>query len=80
MKTIKEKWESYLKDVMPESAGAIQLLETRRAFYAGAHALFTLMSENVSQGDDVTAQDEAFMETIPRELAEFVADINRGKA
>jgi len=45
MSTIREAWESYRHDVMPEHVSPVQELETCRAFYAGAAALLgTMMS------------------------------------
>jgi hypothetical protein len=34
-------WEKYLRQVMPSGAGAVQIEETRRAFYAGGFAVFS---------------------------------------
>lgn len=44
MNTVKEKWESYLREVVPANAGPVQVEECRRAFYAGAGSLLNITS------------------------------------
>jgi hypothetical protein len=36
MAKIRQAWQSYCRDVIPKTAGTVQITETRRAFYAGA--------------------------------------------
>jgi len=43
MKTVFEEWKSYERDVVPPDAPAVQREECRRAFYAGAFAMFGLV-------------------------------------
>ena len=51
--TIQEGVDSYLKNVVPKTAGQAQILETTRAFYAGAFWVCQIMAgigaENVSE-------------------------------
>ena len=42
MKPIEEYWNSY-RAILPKDAGATQIIETRRAFYAGAEALYAAL-------------------------------------
>ena len=43
MKTIFSEWQSFERDVVPAAAPAIQREEMRRAFYAGAQAMYALV-------------------------------------
>lgn len=41
--TLRDQWDAFERDVLPASAGRIQRLETRRAFYAGMGAMMHLV-------------------------------------
>jgi hypothetical protein len=41
--TIEEGFDSYKRDVIPETAGALQVSECKRSFYAGAGLMFGRM-------------------------------------
>lgn len=45
MKTVREQWTSYAEGVLPKTAGTNQIIETQRAFYAGAWAMYQLALE-----------------------------------
>ena len=59
IKTVEDAFDSYLKDVIPETARAAQVRETKRAFYAGAGVMFGLM---VNNADDMEKTQELFNE------------------
>jgi hypothetical protein len=70
IKTISDAWDAYRMAVIPPAAPDVQVLETRRAFYAAADwALKRLLdaSENEEAG-------EALLSGFMRELAEFGAE------
>jgi hypothetical protein len=65
---IENGWESYLKEVIPKGASQIQVIECKRAFYAGAGTMKSLLT---TIGDlpeeyleklifDISAELEAF--------------------
>lgn len=54
-----------------QGAGPIQLLETRRAFYAGAQHLFSTIMHMLDPGDDPTADDLTRMDLIDKELRDW---------
>ncbi len=75
---IKDKWNSYLADVVPASAPLSQMIETRRAFYAGAATMFSLMADDThSMSEEATL---VFFEKLQLELQEFNEAIKRGRA
>lgn len=78
-KHIAEAWRSF-EEVLPEQAGPLQRKETRRAFYAGANALFHIMLENVSDDPEFTDQDQELGDAVQAEFEEFVADVQAGRA
>lgn len=57
----------------------IQYTETRRAFYAGAASLMQMMLAGVSEGEEITASDEDFMEAINNELAQWCEEVLKGR-
>lgn len=67
---IEKAWEKYRQQVMPGNAGAVQIQETRRGFYAGAltvwHALLSL--------DDADA-DYVKLDQIKADLDRYVSEI-----
>lgn len=79
-RVIAAEWQKFAKGVLsgisPEST---QYIETRRGFYAGAHAVLDAVASLVSEGDDVTPEDEHVMEDVAAELKEFAADIKAGR-
>jgi hypothetical protein len=67
--SIGEGWASYLAAVMPAGAGAVQIEETKRAFYAGAAAMFGDMLTAAELDEDPAA---ALLEAFDRELADYL--------
>jgi hypothetical protein len=59
-------WAGYREQVVPAGAGAVQVQESQRAFYAGAWALFNLILE---QPD--TAEGSAQVAAFGHELSDF---------
>lgn len=43
---VKNQWESYRREVLPDNASTTQITETEKAFYAGAKALLYLLRLN----------------------------------
>jgi hypothetical protein len=43
MKRLEPEWLSYRRQVVPRDAGGVQVEECRRAFYAGAAALYAVV-------------------------------------
>lgn len=71
-KPINAVWEGYRKMVMPPNAGTTQVVETQKAFFAGALALYEyIMSHGLDAGDDITEGDLDRMAEIDRELRAF---------
>lgn len=65
---IEREWESFLA-ILPKDAHPIQISECRRAFYAGAQALFAGIITGLSPGTEPTEADGRLMEGIkPRDL------------
>jgi hypothetical protein len=76
---LKEAWESFVKNVMPAAAPAIQHQEMRRAFYAGAYSMLVLVTE---AAPDSISEDEgvALLEGLAQECAAFHKTLAEGKA
>lgn len=65
-------YEVYRRNVMPPDAPAIQVLECKRAFFAGARSLLDLLMAAADAGDEITARDEEIMAAIDAELADYI--------
>lgn len=70
MNTIAAKWEKFVIDVLPKDAPAVQRVEMRRAFYAGAASLLNIQTKIA---DDDVSMDAGVMilEGIHQELLSF---------
>ncbi len=79
MKPLAVKFAAYRALVIPPDASAVQIKESRRAFYAGAAALMQTVFAHLSPGEDVTESDEAFMMGIESELKRFAEDVKEGR-
>ncbi len=49
MKTVKAAWDEFAKHVLPLNCSAVQLVETRRAYYAGAYDFFRIQNQIASE-------------------------------
>jgi len=71
--TLHEHWLSYSREVLPAHAPEVQRAETRRAFYAGAAALFYSLTSRLEPGGEPTDADVEMVEGLRRELVGFVS-------
>lgn len=78
-RSIASQWDLFRAAVIPPSAGAMQLRETKRAFYAGARALLALMEQIAAndEPDDVGADS---IEQLLQECVQFAQQVEAGKA
>lgn len=70
-------WASYKMLVMPKEAGAVQLEETRKAFFAGAQHLYSMIMHGLTEGSEPTETDLKRMQNIETELAAFASAFMR---
>lgn len=77
---IKAAWESYRTEVIPKNAGQTQIIECRRAFYAGAGALLGVILWALEPGTEATEEYLKMMEQISAELTTFKNDVRGGRA
>jgi hypothetical protein len=79
-RTISSMWGNYQRNVLPPEAGPEQLIETRRAFYAGAHAFFLLISGGLDNDANPTPADVAYVESLRQEVGDFVQQVGSDRA
>ncbi len=77
-KLIAREWDAYRRHVLPANAGDVQVDETRKGFYAGAHTLLVLILKHLSGSDDVEDADLDLMDDIKQELDEYAASVMSG--
>src|SRR5690606_14679379 len=66
-----EGWIAYRASVLPSHAGAIQVAETRLAFFAGAQFLFAACFAMMDDGDTPSAADMQRIAAVSAELDAF---------
>lgn len=79
-RVVEAAWEDYSSGVLPEDAPPLQFKECKRAFYAGAAALFGALTGNLSPGGDVEVADIALLEGIEEEIVAFKDAVVGGRA
>lgn len=65
-RTVFAAWQSYARDVVPAGAPAVQREECRRAFYAGAGAMLSLVFDAVEPRDE--GEGESNLQELEDEL------------
>lgn len=68
---IERGWESYRRMVVPADAGAVQLQETKQAFFAGAAILWQAIKLSLDPGGETTDADIQRMQAVQDELDGF---------
>lgn len=76
---VRSQWEAY-RAILPKDASATQIIETRRAFYAGAQCLMHLLLQRLEPGTEETENDLKMMDDIDSELRQFAINISNGVA
>jgi hypothetical protein len=78
-KTIAEAWVSYMDDVIPKDAPAVQIQESKRAFFGGAALVLQFA---LALGDDDVSEDEGveLLESLRRECEAFKNDVLEGRS
>ncbi len=78
LETVAELWESF-RAILPPDAPAMQVIETRRAFYAACCGMLSIM--RAIGNDDVSEEvGVAHLESMARELVAFQDDLRAGRA
>ena len=78
-KVIESGWKEYRQKVIPRDAPRIQLDESRRAFYAGAHHLWVSMMTMMTPADEAsepTPEDHALAGGIQQEFDDFLEELS----
>lgn len=70
-------WRNYQLKVLPPLAPDIQVLECRRAFYAGAVALLDVSIDKIGAGTETAGL--AIIDGLHAEIAQYVLDMKSGK-
>lgn len=69
--TISEAWKTY-REILPANAGAVQISETQKAFYAGAWSMLEIVK--LTGNDDVSeAEGASLLECLSAEMNAFEA-------
>jgi hypothetical protein len=70
--TMAAAWQSFEGDVLkPHGLSALQTTNMRIAFYAGAHAFFSMQITGMDPDKEVTRADTTRLEALVSELGRF---------
>ena len=75
--TIENLWLSYQKNVLKEVTNPVQMLETKRGFFAGAKAYSKIVIA-ISSMDITEDQGAFFIGEIEMEIKKFSVDVKNG--
>lgn len=75
-----EQWDQFARRVFTPETPAIQRIEMRRAFYAGAQAILFGVIAAFAPDTEPTAEDLTVMDDLQRELNDFVEAVQKGRA
>ena len=77
----KDEWESYALAVLPEDASGEQIVETRRAFYAGGTSLLlAVLTDIVGPDDKVDEAAVGALDSVHQEFVAFAMAVENGEA
>lgn len=80
MRTIAQQWTSFEAAVLPASAGRVQRLETRRAFYAGFQAALLAAVEMADESGDDDDLGVSMIQRLHEECQQFAQAVATGRA
>ena len=80
MKLLETEFNALRRKAIPKDASANQIWEMRRAFFAGAWALYALLMNNFDDGESETPKDMQLMMKLHNEMVEFNDRVKRGLA
>jgi hypothetical protein len=70
---VERAWREFEASVVALEAGPVQRAEMKLAFFGGAARVFTMITTELSAGDEPQPDDLAKMDSLDRELKEFAA-------
>jgi hypothetical protein len=79
-RSLADEWAEFSRLIVPRNAPEVQRVEMRRAWYAGAAAMFGLMTGGLDADHEPTDLDVAYVESLSEEIETFSRDLARGKA
>lgn len=75
---IEQEWEHFASAIGLERC-SVQRNEMRRAFFAGSLITMAVISENISEGTEVTADDKELLHGVKAEHDEWRERLRRGE-
>lgn len=74
-------WQTFRHEVIALDAPAVQILEMRRAFYAGVECALNRLSQEMSPGPSTdNTSDFDILQEVNAELQEFASHVKTGRA
>lgn len=70
-RALADEWSDFERQCIPEGAPTMQVVEMKRAWYAGAATLFSLVSGGLDADHEPTDLDVAYLDSLHQELKVF---------
>jgi hypothetical protein len=77
---VNEQWNDFSKKVLSPECSDVQRIEMRRAFFAGAVALWSIFFKGLSEGEDVQPEDLKKMSDLQAEFDHYAEQLRKGAA
>lgn len=77
---IEKAWQEYETKVIPPGAPRVQIVESKRAFYAGVRALLGGLMDQLESGEEPTREDLNLMHRVLGEINAFYEKVKAGEA
>lgn len=79
-RNLADEWSDFRRQVIPEEAPVMQVVEMRRAWYAGAATLFALVAGGLDADHEPTDLDVMYLESLNQELRAYANELREGRA
>jgi hypothetical protein len=76
---IADGWKEYRTQVISPDAPEVQLIECKRAFFAGARSLMSSMQALIDLNEEPTEDQMLMLDDIEDEMARYAQDVLTGR-
>lgn len=75
MNHIKNLWDGFRDDVLPEDISPMQLVQLRRVFYTGAAEVFEAIMQRLENPNTSQEEGSRFLSELDKEVVQFMHDL-----
>lgn len=75
MNHIKDLWEGFRDDVLPEDMSPMALVQLRRVFYTGAAEVFEAIMQRLENPNTTQEEGSRFLSELDKEVVQFMNNL-----